>query len=542
MVGRGGGGGFSRPSAPQNFARPAENFNRPANVSQNFNRPTNVNQNFNRPTNVNQNINRPTNVNQNINRPTNINQNVNRPTNINQNNVNRQNFSNTNVNINNINNGNRGRYDGYGVGHGNYAGANRNWGAGGYGGGMHANTYYGYHSNWVHGAWGGNFRPGYGGYGYGRYGYGGFGGYGYPGYGYGLGGFGLGLGLGAGLGIASWGVGSLFNNWGYSSYNNPYYGSGYGQGGYVSQPGGYNYGMPLNLAANPPDDQILQTAETQFDSARDAFRAGDYQQALALTDQTLAQTPNDPMLHEFRGTTLFALRRYDEAAAPFYTVLSAGPGWDWTTLIGLYPDVEVYTSQLRALESYCNANPRAASARFVLAAFYLTQGSNAAAAARFKEVVALQPQDKLSAQLLTAITAESQPGQNPPSTSLADTPPAAPAQAPGGDSAAPKLPPLPSGPVPQNLVGTWAATPAKDVTITLTVGSDKTFNWKVLEKGQTREFKGEPGYDDEKKVLALVPPDMPPMVGEITIKDATHFHFKAVGTPAEDPGLDFVKS
>ena len=45
---------------------------------------------------------------------------------------------------------------------------------------------------------------------------------------------------------------------------------------------------------------------------------------------------------------LFALKRYDEAAAALYAVLSVGPGWDWTTLISLYADPETYTQQLRA--------------------------------------------------------------------------------------------------------------------------------------------------------------------------------------------------
>ena len=40
---------------------------------------------------------------------------------------------------------------------------------------------------------------------------------------------------------------------------------------------------------------------------------------------------------------LFALGRYDESAATLYAVLSVGPGWDWTTLIGLYPDVSTST-------------------------------------------------------------------------------------------------------------------------------------------------------------------------------------------------------
>ncbi len=78
------------------------------------------------------------------------------------------------------------------------------------------------------------------------------------------------------------------------------------------------------------------------------FRAGDYGGALALADQALAQLKSDPVLHEFRALTLFALKRYDEAAAVNYAVLSAGPSWNWATMINLYPSVEVYTAQLPA--------------------------------------------------------------------------------------------------------------------------------------------------------------------------------------------------
>ena len=43
--------------------------------------------------------------------------------------------------------------------------------------------------------------------------------------------------------------------------------------------------------------------------------------------------------------------RYPEAAAVTYAVLADGPGWDWDTMISLYPGVDAYTGQLRALEA-----------------------------------------------------------------------------------------------------------------------------------------------------------------------------------------------
>ena len=132
---------------------------------------------------------------------------------------------------------------------------------------------------------------------------------------------------------------------------------------------------------------------------------GDYKTALAQVDQAIAQVPNDTVLHEFRGLVLFALGRYKEAAAADYAVLSAGPGWDWTTLSGLYPNVEVYTAQLRALEQYAKSHPAASEAKFLLAENYLTCGYTDAAAVQLKEVVQLDPKDQLSAQLLKSISA-----------------------------------------------------------------------------------------------------------------------------------------
>ena len=90
------------------------------------------------------------------------------------------------------------------------------------------------------------------------------------------------------------------------------------------------------------------------------------------------------MLHEFRGVTLFAQGRYIDAAAPLYSVLAVGPGWDWGTFISLYPNVSVYTEQLRQLEDYCRTNPSSGPARFVLSYLYLTQGNTTAAVQTLK--------------------------------------------------------------------------------------------------------------------------------------------------------------
>ena len=246
-------------------------------------------------------------------------------------------------------------------------------------------------------------------------------------------------------------------SWGYWPYYNPYC-----AGPVVVGSATIDYSQPIVAAeapASPPVAQAGLTAEDQatplFDAARNAFMQGDYKAALAQVDQAIALAPDDTVLHEFRGLTLFAMGRYKEAAAADYAVLSAGPGWDWTTLSGLYPDVGVYTEQLRALEQYAKSHPAAAEAKFLLADHYLTCGYTDAAAAQLKEVVRLNPKDQLSAQLLNSISAPD-----------------------AAEQAAPSLPAAAARPAnASSLVGNWTATRADSATIKLALAGDGTFIW-----------------------------------------------------------------
>ncbi|MES2793866.1 MAG: tetratricopeptide repeat protein, partial [Planctomycetota bacterium] len=231
-----------------------------------------------------------------------------------------------------------------------------------------------------------------------------------------------------------WGYGGAFVtgaligapwNWGYWGYSNPYYYSDSSAPAYLdySQPvvsadssadadNGDN-SQPQSVVAgqanvpgvavdqSSPKDEAMQL----FDTARGSFREGNYAVALGQIERALSKLPKDSVLQEFRALVLFAQGDYKGAAAPLYAVLSAGPGWDWTTMIGLYASIDVYTEQLRALEQYRKTNPDAADARFVLAYHYLTQGHSDAAAKELKKVVELNPRDALSAQILKSLTA-----------------------------------------------------------------------------------------------------------------------------------------
>ncbi len=280
------------------------------------------------------------------------------------------------------------------------------------------------------------------------------------------------------------------------------------------------------MAASPPDAPAGSTAEQQatplFDAARNAFMQGDYKTALAQVDQAIAQVPNDTVLHEFRGLVLFALGRYKEAAAADYAVLSAGPGWDWTTLSGLYPNVEVYTAQLRALEQYAQSHPAASEAKFLLAENYLTCGYTDAAAAQLKEVVRLNPKDQLSAQLLNSLSTAD--------TVVSGT--AAPA--------APSQPAAPAKPADaSSLVGNWTATRADSATIKLALAGDGKFTWALDQKGKPQQFSGT--YTVADNLLVLKQGDNPMMVGQVAALAGDRFNFKLAGDNPSDPGLTFVR-
>ena len=313
-------------------------------------------------------------------------------------------------------------------------------------------------------------------------------------------------------------------SWGYWPYYNPYYAGPIVDGGTT-----IDYSQPIvtaPIAAALPGAPAGLTAEQQatplLDAARNAFMQGDYKTALDQADQAIAQVPNDTLLHEFRGLVLFALGRYKEAAAADYAVLSAGPGWDWTTLSALYPNVEVYTAQLRALEQYATLHPAASEAKFLLAENYLTCGYTDAATLQLKAVVQLDPKDQLSAQLLKSLSA-------------ADT--VAPAAA---GQTAPIQPAAPAKPVDaSSLAGNWTATRADSATIKLALAADGKFTWALDQNGKPQQFSGT--YTVADNLLVLKQGNNPMMVGQVAALASDRFNFKLAGDNPSDPGLTFVR-
>jgi tetratricopeptide (TPR) repeat protein len=317
-------------------------------------------------------------------------------------------------------------------------------------------------------------------------------------------------------GLAGWGLGPWANGWLYSGFANPYFVAPPVDTPVANWPPVFvpDYSRPLDLTSVPPAAENTEQDDSTFLAAREVFKAGDFARALTLTDLALKPYPNEPVLHEFRALCLFALGRYSEASAALYVVLTAGPGWDWTTMVGLYPDVDTYTSQLRALEALVRSNPDVASRRFVLAYHYMVMDHVDNARRTFEEAARLQPNDHLAGQFAKALSSSTHA-----QTAAAND--AAPA------SKTPEL--LEPSPPPAALVGAWKAKPMPNLTIELTLRDDGQFTWDVRAMGHTDSIAGDAVYRDG--ILTLTQADAPDLVGKIVDLTDKQFGFELQGGP-----------
>lgn len=336
-------------------------------------------------------------------------------------------------------------------------------------------------------------------------------------------------------GSVGWAMGSTWNSsWGYGpSYYNPYYDASAATPVYnYSQPvvvqeyatadaaGGTGQATANAAAQDPPENQ---EAMKLFDEGMAAFKAGNYQQALQRYDAALKLMPTDPVLHEVRALSLFALGRYKEAAATLNSLLATAPGMDWTSMSSLYGSVDDYTAQLRKLEAHLKANPSDASALFVLAYHYLVIGQNDAAVKALQEVVKLQPKDATAQRMLASLAppeskSEEKPTEVPPPPTT-DTP------APAGPST--------------DLVGRWIAK-SGDATIELSIDDASQFTWKATPQGKPPiELAGTLASTSD--TIVLESKDQGSMVGQVKSGGPDKFMFAMQGMPPGDPGLAFER-
>lgn len=325
-------------------------------------------------------------------------------------------------------------------------------------------------------------------------------------------------------GLAGWGLGNLWYSSGYLPYSNPYYASG--------MVGAYNYARPVPAPSIPPlvgpnavgpnaaGGSLANAGNADVDLAVAKFRSGDYAGALELVDGVIRVQPSDAAAHELRALILFALDDYPRAAATLHSLLAIGPGWNWTTLSSLYPDMEVYQSQLKSLESYVLLHPQQADARFLLAYHYITQGHTAAAKEQLRAVVSLLPDDRLAAHLLSMVG-----GSGNPPPPAANPPPANPPAANGR-------------PVDlATLTGDWHARRGDGATFDLTLSPDKTFTWKFTQQDHRENISGTVTMSNS--ILILQGKTNGAMVAQLSDVGPNQFTFKALGGPSDDAGLTF---
>jgi uncharacterized protein (TIGR03066 family) len=318
----------------------------------------------------------------------------------------------------------------------------------------------------------------------------------------------------AAVGLTWWGANALASTFGYGDYSNPYYEEGGGGFSYtepiVSMP--VDYGIQQGTAL-PPD--VSQGAVDKFDQARAAFYEGDYEKALKLTDEAVKQLPHDAVLHEFRSLVLFALKRYPESAAAIHAVLAVGPGWDAKTLSSLYPDIDVYTTHLRALEAARDKNPKVADLHFLLGYHYLTCGYPTQALDEFREAAKLLPKDAVSASLVATLS----PRDAKPSAVQTGS---APKQIP-----------------PAEVVGAWTAAGKGTSKFSMNLDKEGKFTWAFSRGSKKQEVKGV--YTVEGNILAMEPDSGGVMLAELSQKGSDGLQFKMIGGPANDPGLEFQR-
>lgn len=410
------------------------------------------------------------------------------------NNNTRNNFINNSNNVN-INNWNR---PGWGVGGGNW---NNGWNHDHWHDHWHDNYINNHYHGWYHGCWNGHYGNNW----YAPW----------------------------AVGVTAWGLGSLAG-WGYgTSYYNPYY--------VASATPIYNYSQPVVVqnyyttddtgaqvpAAPQPTAEQLQP----FDAGLAQFKAGDYAGALQKFDQALRGVPNDPVIHEVRALTLFALDRYQEAGAALNALLASSPGMDWTTMSGLYGDPNAYTEQLRKLEAYCRANQTDAAALFALTYQYLVIGQQDTAVTLLKHIVKLQPKDLVAARMLSSL--------EPEQTAAAD--PATPATPAPATPATPATPTAPAAAdAPQtDLVGSWKATAGK-TTIELSITEDSQYTWQAATADE-KPVKLEGQLTTAPDAIILSNEAQGDMMGKVKSLGPDKFDFTIAGSPPNDPGLSFSR-
>ncbi len=320
------------------------------------------------------------------------------------------------------------------------------------------------------------------------------------------------------FGLTCWGVNTMSYMYGTMAYSNPYYaGPVTGTSVDYSQPQ-ITVQQTVTSATEPAPGDIPDAGLQAFEKVRSAFYSGAYDEALRMTGEALQHMPHDAVVQEFRALVLFASQRYSEAAAVLHSILAVGPGWDWTTMSQLYPGVDVYSAQLKALETWTKDNPALPDGHFVLAYHYMTCGHRDEAVEQLRFVTKALPDDTVSVRLLNLLTGDAPPASDT-STEAPDR------KKPASDPAL----------TVEQLLGVWRAGDAGSE-FTLTLQEDGRFEWTFSNHGKPQSVVGVFAVDHS--TLAMEPDAGGVMLAELRL-DGTRLTFEQVGTEPAGNALIF---
>jgi hypothetical protein len=141
-------------------------------------------------------------------------------------------------------------------------------------------------------------------------------------------------------------------------------------------------------------------------------------------------------------------------------------------------------------------------------------------------VVTLVPSDQVAANFLKGLQTSGRPELATQPTPQA--PPIDPSEV---------IKPIDHGKV----VGVWNASRSDGSKFSLKLNADKSFTWS-FEPNQNPPQSFDGTYTLTNNVVTLNRSAGGNLTAEIQMKDESHFQFKLVGAPSNDPGLDFART
>lgn len=280
-----------------------------------------------------------------------------------------------------------------------------------------------------------------------------------------------------------------------------------------SSPGGAIHTIDATAPQIDSARDSVVAAKALFEKAKKLFQQGLYDDSLKLVEQAIQADQKDLVLHEVRALNLFALARYDAAAAVLNAMLGVAPGMDWTSVSNFYGSDEAYRNQLRKLEKYASSNRTDPASHFVLAYHYLVAGFDVHAATALRTVVANNSRDVVAARLLETISASTNSSKSNSTTA--------------------------DNRLKTDLVGTWKAT-ADKTTILLTIDAKGDFTWIV--QGDTKaETKLTGRSTTLENLLNLQSNSEGTIAGKVVAQNENAFDFFLTGTPHDLPAINFQR-